>query len=85
TAALPGVTTSINSALDARLSQTRDAAVAAAADSANRDLATRADALRAEFTAGLASSTESVRGLIQNEVTSRVAANLQATAGDLAK
>ncbi|MBL7471081.1 hypothetical protein, partial [Escherichia coli] len=59
--------------------------VAAAADSANRDLATRADALRAEFTAGLASSTESVRGLIQNEVTSRVAANLQATAGDLAK
>ncbi|NWP01098.1 hypothetical protein GY973_23725, partial [Escherichia coli] len=27
TAALPGVTTSINSALDARLSQTRDAAV----------------------------------------------------------
>lgn len=82
--ALPAVSAGITNSLDARIAQARDATIAAAGTAAARDLATQAEALRSEFAAHLASTTETVRGFVQSEVSSRIANDLQAAAQGLA-
>lgn len=82
--ALPTVREGLAGALDARAAQIKTAAVAEALAGADRTATTRADALRAEFATSLASASETTRGLVQAEVGRRVAADLQATRGDLA-
>ena len=83
-AALPGVTATLSAAIDTRANSARDAAVAAAATASDQSLAAQAAALHAEIAAGLDSVNASTRGLIQNEVGRRVAADLAATTASLA-
>ncbi len=84
TGALPGVAATLGAAIDARANAARDAAVAAAATASDQGLTAQAAALRAEIAAGLDSVNASTRGLIQDEVGRRVAADLAATSTSLA-